>query len=173
MRKKTSKIKHSLLRRPEGKRWRGRLCFYPLHEKSKHSRLLILRQLPALRNTVPLLQATAATTGTGMLGLEHRMPAHGCLVAISNRTGRCQPLSDKIGSMSPQRLHTYAPNIRLILCRKAKAAAKVGLHQPGKRCEHRRKETAGSKRRRRFRKTDTVTATISCSLDPGRCRLPS
>lgn len=59
-----------------------------------------------------------------MLSLEHRVSAHRGLMAVSNRIGRRQPLTDKIGGMSPQLLHTYAPDIRRIFRRKTKTTAK-------------------------------------------------
>lgn len=169
-----SEIKYTLLRIPSG-RSRGlwRLRFNPFHQQGNDGGLFLLLQLPALRDTMPTLQATATTARASMLSLEHGMPAHGCLVTVPCRIGRRQPLTDEISRVGTYRIQTHTLNVGGIVCRQPKTATKIGLHQTRQRCRHKRKRNRRAVIAQAIPKKDDVTETISCSRDPGRCRLPS
>ena len=124
-----SEIKRTLLRISAGRSRRQGLRFYPFHQELNDGSPNFRGQLPALRDTMPTLQATAATTRASMLSLKHRMAAHGCLAPITRRIGRSQALPDKISRMGSNRVHTHALNVGGIVCPQAEAAAKIGLHQ--------------------------------------------
>lgn len=167
-----SEIKYTLLRIAAG-RIRGRLRFNPLHQKGHNGSLFPRLQLPALRDTMPAMQAAATTTRAGMLCLEHGMPAHGRLVTVPRRIGRRQPLLDEGGRVGTYRIQTHTLNVGGIVCRQPKTATKFGLHQTRQRRRHKRKRNRRAVIAQAIPKKDDVTETISCSRDPGRCRLPS
>lgn len=167
-------IKYALLRHPAGRsRRRERLRFNPLHQKSNDGGQFLRLQLPALRDTMPAMQAAATTTRAGMLCLEHGMPAHGSLVTIPHGISRRQPLPDKILRMSANRVQPHTLYIGSIICRQPKTATESGLHQSRKRREHERKRNRRAGRALAVPKKDDVTGTINCSRGPGTCRLPS
>lgn len=171
--KQGSKIKHSLLRIPAGRRRRRGLRFYPLQQQGNNGGLLFRRQRPTLRNTVPALQTTAATTCTGVLRLEHRMSAHGGLASVFRWIGESQAQPDKISRMGTNCVHTHALNIGGIITRQPETAAERGLHQTRQRREHERKRNRRAEMAQAVSEKDDVTETISCSHDPGTYHLPS
>ena len=65
----------------------------PLHDDTREVNLLTQRQLTALGNAMPFLQAATTTAASGVLGDERRKDAmaHGCLLAIVGDKGWSQP----------------------------------------------------------------------------------
>lgn len=171
--KQGSKIKHSLLRIPAGRRRRRGLRFYPLHQQGNYGVLFLRPQRPALRNTMPPPETSAATTRTGMLSLEHRMTAHGGLTSVLRGIGGSQAQPDKISRMGTNCVHTHALNIGGIITRQPETAAERGLHQTRQRREHERKRNRRAEMAQAVSEKDDVTETISCSHDPGTYHLPS
>lgn len=168
-----SEIKHALLRIPAGGSRGRRLRVNPFHQQGNDGSLFLRQQFPALRDTMPPMQAAATTTRASMLCLEHGMPAHGCLVTVPCRMSRCQTLPYKIGRVRTNRIHTHTLNVGGIIRRQPETAAKIGLHQTGQRCQHERKKKPPGRKGTGGSEKDDVTRTISCSRGPGTCRLPS
>ena len=140
-----SEIKRPLLRISAGRSRRQGLRFYPFHQELNDGSPNFRGQLPALRDTMPTLQATAATTRTGMLSLEHRMTAHGGLTTVLRGIGGSQAQPDKISRMGTNCVHTHALNIGGIITRQPETAAERGLHQTRQRREHERKRNRRAK----------------------------
>ena len=81
-----------------------RLCrspHHPLHQDINDTNLLLSRERPTRRDTVPLCQAGPAAGRRGMLRNEDGMAAHRRLPAVISGLGRGGPLSHKIGRMRP------------------------------------------------------------------------
>jgi len=77
-----------------------KLSLDPCHQQFHNALLLILRQLPSYRDVIPLMQASTAAAGAGVLGDKHRMSAHRCLLAVIGDVCRCKPCSDEVGSVA-------------------------------------------------------------------------
>jgi hypothetical protein len=75
------------------------LPIYPCHNNADKITLLLRRQFPSLRDTVPLCNAAAAAGCGGMLGCEDGMAAHRGLFAVIARPGRGYAALDEIGSV--------------------------------------------------------------------------
>jgi hypothetical protein len=73
--------------------------------------LFVGRQLVPLGNTMPFLEAPAATRGGRMLGDEDGVSAHWRLLAVVGRVGRCQSLFDKVGGVNEDHLHALAVQV--------------------------------------------------------------
>ncbi len=59
-----------------------------------------------------------------MLRDEHRMPAHGCLLAVVFRFGRCKPLETKSAAWSAIVFQPFA-DVLLVLRLQMEAAAEI------------------------------------------------
>ena len=73
--------------------------------------LLIHSKLVPLRYLVPLLQASAAASGGGMLGDEDRVIAHRGLLAVIRRTGGGKTLVDEFLCVRNHRFEPLALEI--------------------------------------------------------------
>ena len=65
-----------------------------------------------------------------MLRDEHRMPAHGCLLAVVFRFGRCKPLGDEICRMVSDCIPAFLADVLLVLRLQMKAAAEIRARKP-------------------------------------------
>ena len=92
-----------------------KLSLDPCHQQFYDAFLFILRQLPSHRDVIPLMQASAAAAGAGVLGDKHRMPAHRRLLAVIGDACRCKPRSDEVGSMALNGLHTLVRYVLPVL----------------------------------------------------------
>lgn len=68
----------------------------PRHNEVYNFFLLRWGQLDAHRDAVPFVQAFSAAAGSRVLCDEHRVPAHGCLLAIFGIVGRRQTGADEV-----------------------------------------------------------------------------
>lgn len=88
---------------------------------------------------IPLMQASAAAAGAGVLGDKHRMPAHRRLLAVIGDACRCKPRSDEVGSVALNGLHTLVRYVLPVLLSQMELRAEGGSLQTGKRllnCRH-------------------------------------
>ena len=116
-----------------------KLSLDPCHQQFHDALLLILRQLPSHRDVIPLMQASTAAAGAGVLGDKHRMPAHRRLLAVIGDACRCKPRSDEVGSVALNGLHTLVRYVLPVLLTQMELCAEGGSLQTGKRllnCRH-------------------------------------
>src|SRR5690349_8580200 len=81
------------------------LTLDPASDHVDHVLALVLVELAALVDPVPLPQTRAAAGRGRVLGAEHRVAAPGRLLAVVARSGGCQALVDEVARMSPDGLH--------------------------------------------------------------------
>ena len=108
----------------------GIFFFDPGHKYIYHIVLLVLSKLYALWNSMPFVQATAATAACGMLRQKYRMSTHGSLLAIVWNLGRCQPRTHKIPGVTADGIHPFLLNVLPVLLFQMKAASEIGTGQP-------------------------------------------
>ena len=135
----------------------------PRHQEVDDAGLAFGRDSRPFRNLPPFRQAVAATTGAGVLRLEHGMSAHRGLLAVvwrirsalaepfrfaqsARRCGfpkgrrprkgrlRSETCSDEVLAMATDRLHAFVRDVLPVRFRKAEPAAELGLRKPLERC---------------------------------------
>jgi len=90
--------------------------FYPCHKQVDYLFLLNIGQGYALGNIVPLIQASSAAAGAGVLCFKNGMPAHRCLLAVIWNTCGCKSFGNKgfaMGANGVNSLLLYIFPIRL------------------------------------------------------------
>ena len=83
------------------------------------------------RHLPPIGEAITTTAGTGVLRLEHGMPAHRRLLPVVRRARRCEPRSDELLAMGADRLHSLLSDVLPIRFRKMEATPELRLPKPG------------------------------------------
>ena len=79
----------------------------PRHEEIDDTLLPLGGDGDPARHFPPLREAIATATGAGVLGFEHRVPAHRRLLAIVRRVRRSEARSDEVLAMAPNRLDAF------------------------------------------------------------------
>ena len=102
----------------------------PCHEKVDDPPLSLGGDRDPERHLPPLGEAVAAAAGTGVLRLEHGMPAHRRLLPVVRRISRCEPRSDEVLAMGAYRLHPLLCYVLPVRRREVEATAKIRLRQP-------------------------------------------
>ena len=85
----------------------SKLSLYPGHDQRQNELNLLFIEGFAFLDTVPLLNASPAAGGRGMLGNEHRMSAHRCLFAVIFRKIGRNPGADKLKRMVFDGVETF------------------------------------------------------------------
>ena len=106
----------------------------PCHEKVDDSPLSLGGDRGPARHLPPLDEAITTTAGTGVLRLEHGMPAHRRLSAVVGRIGRRKARFDEPRTMGADRLHTLLVDKASLKCREMEPAAELRLRQPRECC---------------------------------------
>jgi hypothetical protein len=86
---------------------------------------LLLAQFPSHRDAVPFGQTAAAAGGSGVLGDENQMAAHGRLPAVMARLSGRQALTDELASMLQDHGQSLFDQISLFLLPRPEMAAKL------------------------------------------------
>jgi len=102
---------------------------HPLHQDIDDINLLLFRERPTRRDTVPLRQAGPAAGRRGMLRNEDGMAAHRRLPAFISGLGRGEPLSDKIGRMRPDHVCRLGIQVCLLLLAETETGPKGGSRE--------------------------------------------
>lgn len=102
----------------------------PCHEKVDDAALPLGGNLDPARHTPPLRETVAAAAGTGVLRLEHGMPAHRRLLPVVRRVSGSESRSDEVLAMGAYRLHPLLCYVLPVRRREVEATAKIRLRQP-------------------------------------------
>ena len=79
--------------------------------------LLVFRELTSGRDVIPLTEASSTAAGTGVLRDEHRMPAHGSLLAVIRNICRGKPRPDEVLRVPFDCIHALIRDVLSVLVR--------------------------------------------------------
>ena len=105
------------------------LSLNPSHQQVNNALLFALGKFSSDRDVIPLIQAPAAATCTGMLRDEYRMAAHWRLLAVIRNICRCKAHPDKVCCMPADGIHAFICDILSVLIRQVKSRTKCRFLQ--------------------------------------------
>ena len=109
------------------------LRFYPCHQYGYGILLFFLGEFSSGGYVMPFVEASSATAAGGVLGEEHWMASHWCLLAVIWDDRRCKPRLDEIGSMTLNGSHALVHYVLPVLFAQMKLCAESGFLQAQKR----------------------------------------
>ena len=114
------------------------MCFpqEPLADDGKHILLLIRGKLAPLGDGMPLLKAAPAAASGGVLGNEHRVVLHGCLLAVIGDVGGEKAGLEQIFRMLHYCIKPLLLKIRQLPPSQVEAASEFRVCQPLKQLVH-------------------------------------
>ena len=108
------------------------LRFYPCHQYGYGILLFFIGEFSSGGDVMPFVEASSATAAGGVLGEEHWMASHWCLLAVICYDSRSKPSGHKVTSMMPHRGKSFLLYVIQIPLLQVKFAAKRRCRKPCK-----------------------------------------
>ena len=106
------------------------LRFYPCHQYGYGILLFSLGEFSSGGDVMPFVEASSATAAGGVLGKEHWMASHWCLLAVVRNNGWSQSFGDEVFCMSADGGQTFLGDVLFVFLRQMESAAEVGFGEP-------------------------------------------
>ena len=106
------------------------LRFYPCHQYGYGILLFFLGEFSSGGDVMPFVEASSATAAGGVLGEEHWMASHWCLLAVVWNNGWSQSFGDEVFRVSADGGQTFLGDVLFVFLRQMKSTAEVGLGEP-------------------------------------------
>lgn len=103
------------------------LRFYPSHKYGYGILLFFLGEFSSGGDVMPFVEASSATAAGGVLGKEHWMASHWCLLAVVRNNGWSQSFGDEVFCMSADGGQTFLGDVLFVFLCQMKSTAEVGL----------------------------------------------
>ena len=103
------------------------LRFYPSHKYGYGILLFFLGEFSSGGDVMPFVEASSATAAGGVLGKEHGMASHWCLLAVVRNNGWSQSFGDEVFCVSADGGQAFLGDVFFVFLCQMKSTAEVGL----------------------------------------------